>query len=100
LERAHAGRARQPGDRAELRGFFDRQPRGICLSMRGVDVERPREAEMAAQTLAFPVFAPFDPRLPSRATPLVRALQRAAFDDEAMTGLFGRCEPGADAPAS
>ena len=85
-----------PETGAELRAFFDRQPRGICLFMRGVDVERPREAEMAAQTLAFPVFAPFDPRLPSRATPLVRALQRAAFDDEAMTGLFGRCQPGAE----
>jgi hypothetical protein len=26
----------------------------------------------------------------------VRTLQRAAFDDEAMAGLFGRCEPGAE----
>jgi hypothetical protein len=81
---------------ADLRAFFDRQPRGICLFMRGIDVERPREAEMAAQTLAFPVFAPFDPRLPSRATPLLRSLQRAAFDDEAMAGLFSRCEAGAE----
>ena len=81
---------------ADLRAFFDRRPRGLCLFMRGIDVERPREAEMAAQTLAFPVFAPFDPRLPSRATPLLRTLQRAAFDDEAMAALFGRCEPGAE----
>lgn len=81
---------------AELRAFFDRHPRGLCLFMRGIDVERPREAEMAAQTLAFPVFAPFDPRLPSRASPLYRSLQRAAFDDEAMVGLFGRCEPAAE----
>jgi hypothetical protein len=81
---------------ADLRAFFDRHPRGICLFMRGVDVERPREAEMAAQTLAFPVFAPFDPRLPSRATPLFRSLQRAAFDDEAMASLFANCEAGAE----
>jgi hypothetical protein len=81
---------------AELRAFFDRHPRGICLLMRGIDVERPREAEMAAQTLAYPVFAPFDPRLSSRATPLLRSLQRAAFDEEAMTALLGRCEPGAE----
>src|SRR5262249_28414858 len=32
---------------ADLRAFFDRQPRGICLVIRGIDVERPREAEMA-----------------------------------------------------
>ena len=81
---------------ADLRAFFERHARGICLWMRGIDVERPREAEMAEQTLAFPVFAPFDPRLPSRATPLLRSLQRAAFDDEAMAGLFGRCEAGAE----
>src|SRR3989441_1157989 len=81
---------------ADLRAFFDRHPRGICLFMRGIDVDRAREAEMAAQTLAFPVFAPFDPRLPSRATPLLRSLQRAAFDDEAMGALLGRCEPGAE----
>src|SRR5919201_5151629 len=81
---------------AELRTFFDRHPRGLCLYMRGIDVERPREAEMAAQTLAFPVFAPFDPRLPSRATPLLRALQRAAFDDDVLASLFAHCEPGGD----
>src|SRR5207245_1610340 len=81
---------------ADLRAFFDRHPRGICLFMRGIDVERAREAEMAAQTLAFPVFAPFDPRLPSRATPLLRSVQRAAFDDEVMGALLGRCEPGAE----
>src|SRR6266404_7922774 len=93
---ATLGAPGSPETGAELRAFFERQPRGICLFMRGIDVERPREAEMAAQTLAFPVFAPFDPRLPSRATPLVRTLQRAAFDDEAMAGLFGRCGPGAE----
>jgi hypothetical protein len=81
---------------AELRAFFDRHPRGVCLYMRGIDVERPREAEMAAQTLAFPVFAPFDPRLPSRATPLLRALQRAAFDDDVLASLFAHCEPGGE----
>src|SRR4051812_14000787 len=81
---------------ADLRAFFDKHPRGVCLFMRGIDVERPREAEMAAQALAFPVFAPFDPRLPSRATPLLRSLQRAAFDEDAMTALFGRCEAGAE----
>jgi len=80
---------------ADLRAFFERQPRGLCLLIRGIDVERPHEAEMAAQTLAFPVFAPFDPRLPSRATPLLRSLQRAAFDDEAMVDLF-RCEAGGE----
>ncbi len=81
---------------ADLRAFFERQPRGLCLFIRGIDVDRPREAEMAAQTLAFPVFAPFDPRLSSRATPLLRSLQRAAFDDEAMAALFGRCEAGGE----
>ena len=90
------GSIANPETAAELRAFFDRHPRGICLFMRGIDVDRPREAEMAAQTLAFPVFAPFDPRLPSRASPLFRALQRAAFDEEAMAALFGRCEPGAE----
>jgi len=81
---------------ADLRAFFDRNPRGLCLFMRGVDVERPREAEMAAQALGFPVFAPFDPRLPARASPLLRSLQRAAFDDDAMAALFSRCEPGSE----
>jgi hypothetical protein len=77
---------------ADLRAFFNRHPRGICLVMSGVDLSRPRDAEMAAQSLAFPVFAPFDPKAPSRATPLLKALQRAAFDDDAMTALFARCE--------
>jgi len=81
---------------ADLRAFFERNPRGVCLFMRGVDVERPQEAEMAAQALGFPVFAPFDPRLPSRASPLLRSLQRAAYDDDAMTALFPRCEPGSE----
>lgn len=81
---------------AELRSFFDRQPRGLCLFMRGIDVERPREAEMAAQSLAFPVFAPFDPRLSSRASPLLRSLQRAAFDEETMAALFSRCDASGD----
>ena len=85
-----------PETAADLRTFFDRHPRGICLYMRGVDVERPREADMAAQALAFPVFAPFDPRLPSRASPLLRALQRAAFDDEALAALFSRCDPAGE----
>jgi hypothetical protein len=77
---------------SELRAFFERHPRGICLFIRGVDLERPRDAEMAAQSLAFPVFAPFDPRLPGRATPLLRSLQRAAFDSEVMSALFSRCD--------
>src|SRR5207237_617802 len=93
---ATLGAPGSPETAADLRAFFDRHPRGICLFMRGIDVERPREAEMAAQTLAFPVFAPFDPRLPSRATPLLRSLQRAAFDEETMAALFGRCEPGGE----
>ena len=72
-------------------------PRGNPpLHDRGIDVERPREAEMAAQSLAFPVFAPFDPRLPARASPLLRSLQRAAFDDEAMAALFSRCDASGD----
>jgi hypothetical protein len=77
---------------SELRAFFERHPRGLCLYVRGIDVERPRDAEMAAQSLAFPVFAPADPRLPGRATPLLRSLQRAAFDGEAMSSLFARCD--------
>jgi len=93
---ATLGAPGSPETAADLRVFFDRHPRGICLFMRGIDVERPREAGMAAQTLAFPVFAPFDPRLPSRATPLLRSLQRAAFDEETMAALFGRCEPGGE----
>jgi len=80
---------------ADLRAFFNHHPRGICLSVNGVDLLRPRDAEMAAQSLAFPVFAPFDPKLPQRATPVLKALQRASFDDEAMAALFGRCDlPG------
>src|SRR5438309_4675836 len=76
----------------DLRTFFDRHPRGLCLYIRGIDVERPRDAEMAAQSLAFPVFAPFDPRASKRATPLLRAVQRASFDDEAMATVFARCD--------
>ncbi|TMB02072.1 MAG: hypothetical protein E6J64_17935, partial [Deltaproteobacteria bacterium] len=76
----------------DLRAFFDRHPRGLCLYIRGIDVERPRDAEMAAQSLAFPVFAPFDPRASKRATPLLRTLQRASFDDEAMASVFARCD--------
>src|SRR5919201_962911 len=93
---ATLGAPGSPETAADLRSFFDRHPRGICPFMSGVDVERPREAEMAAQTLAFPVFAPFDPRLPSRATPLLRSLKRAAFDEETMAALFGRCDPSGD----
>src|SRR5207244_6009748 len=77
---------------ADLRAFFARQPRGLCLLVRGIDVDRPAEAEMVAQSLSFPVFSPQDPRAASRATPLLRALQRASFDDEAMTALFARCD--------
>ena len=77
---------------SDLRAFFERHPRGVCLYVRGIDVERPRDAEMAAQSLAFPVFAPADPRLPGRATPLLRSLQRAAFDGEVMSSLFARCD--------
>src|SRR5205807_1572403 len=51
--------------------------------------------EMAAQSMAFPVFAPFDPRAAGRASPLLRAVQRASGSDEAMATLFGRCDlPG------
>jgi hypothetical protein len=81
---------------SDLRSFFDRHPRGICLFMRGIDVERPREKEMAEQALAFPVFAPFDPRLPTRASPLLRTLQRAAFDEEAMAALYPKCDVSGD----
>ncbi|MFL5433443.1 MAG: hypothetical protein ACJ784_02930 [Myxococcales bacterium] len=77
---------------SDLRSFFDRTPRGICLFIRGIDVDRPREAEMAAQSLAFPVFAPFDPRASGRASPLLRSLQRAAFDQDGMASLFSRCD--------
>src|SRR5439155_818678 len=77
---------------ADLRAFFARHPRGLCLLVRGIDVDRPAEAEMVAQSLSFPVFSPQDPRAASRATPLLRALQRASFDDEAMTALFARCD--------
>src|SRR5206468_2862771 len=81
---------------ADLRGFFDKHPRGLCLFVRGIDLERPRDAEMAAQSLAFPVFAPFDPRAAGRASPLLRSLQRAAFDDEVMGSLFARCDLPSD----
>ncbi|TMB37500.1 MAG: hypothetical protein E6J62_05095 [Deltaproteobacteria bacterium] len=80
----------------DLRAFFERTPRGICLFIHGIDVDRPREAEMAAQSLAFPVFAPFDPRATGRASPLLRALQRAAFDEDAMASLFSRCDLASD----
>lgn len=80
---------------ADLRGFFAAHPRGLCAFVRGIDVDRGRDAEMVLQSLAFPVFAPADPRSPSRTTPLLRTLQRAAFDDEAMATLFSRCDlPG------
>ena len=81
---------------ADLHGFFAQHPRGICLFVRGVDLDRPRDAEMIRQSLAFPVFAPQDPRIPGRATPLLRALQLASFDDEKMLQLFGRCDLGND----
>jgi hypothetical protein len=92
---AAPGSAETAGD---LRAFFERNRRGICLFVRGIDLERPRDTEMAAQSLAFPVFAPFDPRAPGRATPLLRALQRASFDDEAMATLFARCDLPAERP--
>ncbi len=93
---ASLGTQGTPETAADLRSFFERHPRGVCLLVRGIDVERPREAEMAAQALGFPVFAPFDPRLPSRASPLLRSLQRAAFDDDAMSALFAHCDAGSD----
>ena len=76
----------------DLRGFFDKHPRGICFHVRGLDTERPREALLAAQALSFPVFAPFDPRAPERATPLLREQQRAAADEDALAKLFSRCD--------
>ncbi|HEX4385804.1 MAG TPA: hypothetical protein VH083_22760 [Myxococcales bacterium] len=76
----------------DLRAFFDQHPRGLCFDVRGLDVERPREALLAARALAFPVFAPFDPRAPERATPLLRDLQRAALDDDALARLFPHCD--------
>lgn len=76
----------------DLRAFFAQHPRGMCLLVRGIDVDRPRDAEMVAQSLAFPVFAPADPRAPSRTTPLLKALQKASFDDDAMAQLFSRCD--------
>ena len=79
---------------ADLRNFFAQRPRGLCLFVRGIDLERPRDAEMVRQSLAFPVFAPQDPRLPGRATPLLRALQQASFEDEKMLQLFGHCDLG------
>src|SRR5205823_1138999 len=85
-----------PETAADLRAFFAQHPRGICLFVRGIDLDRPRDAEMVSQSLSFPVFAPADPRLPGRATPLLRSLQRPAFDDEAMAAIFGRCELGTD----
>src|SRR5205085_152408 len=81
---------------ADLRSFFVQHPRGLCLFVRGIDLDRQRDAEMVAQSLAFPVFAPTDPRSSGRATPLLRSLQRAAFDDEAMAAIFGRCDLGTD----
>jgi hypothetical protein len=84
-----AGNAETAND---VRTFFSRHPRGVCLLVRGIDVDRPRDAEMVAQGLSFPIFAPADPRAPSRATPLLRALQKASFDDEGMAALFARCD--------
>jgi hypothetical protein len=76
----------------DLRAFFEQHPRGLCFYLRGLDVERPREALLAAQALGFPIFAPFDPREPARATPLLRGLQRAAEDEEALAQLFPHCD--------
>ncbi|HZX95491.1 MAG TPA: hypothetical protein VFE90_13300 [Myxococcales bacterium] len=81
---------------ADLRGFFDRHRRGICLFARGVDLTQPQDVEMVAQTLAFPVFAPFDPRATSRATPLLRTLQRAASDDALLSSMLWRCDLPSD----
>jgi hypothetical protein len=64
----------------DLRGFFDHHPRGLCLYLRGLDVERSRDAQLAAEALAFPVFAPFDPRAPQHRTPLVQHLTPAFCD--------------------
>jgi hypothetical protein len=80
---------------ADVRAYFGQRPRGICFFVRGIDVDRPRDAEMVAQGLAFPVFAPFDPRAAGRASPLLRALQAASAPgqgSEAMEALFGRCD--------
>ncbi len=81
---------------ADLRAFFDKHRRGVCLFMRGVDLDRPQDVEMVAQTLAFPVFAPYDPRAPSRATPLLRSLQRATADDALLSSLLWRCDLTSD----
>ena len=81
---------------ADLRNFFSQHPRGICLFVRGIDLDRARDAEMVQKSLAFPTFAPQDPRVPGRATPLLRALQQASFDDDKMLQLFGRCDLGSD----
>jgi hypothetical protein len=72
----------------DLRGFFAKHPRGLCLYLRGLDVERPKDAELAAAAMAFPVFAPFDPRAPERISPLFKDLQRALDDEGAAARLF------------
>lgn len=64
----------------DLRAFFDHHPRGLCLYLRGLDVERPNDMQLAAEALAFPVFAPFDPRAPDRQTPLFARLTPSFCD--------------------
>lgn len=81
---------------ADLRSFFERHKRAVCLFVRGVDLTRPRDVDMVEQSLAFPVFSPFDPRATSRATPLLRTLQRAAADDSLLSGLLWRCDLGSE----
>jgi hypothetical protein len=80
----------------DLRGFFDKHPRGLCLYLRGLDVERPREARLAAEAMAFPIFAPFDPRAPERISPLFKDLQRA-LDDEGAAARLSCDLPGEQA---
>ncbi|HEY2029901.1 MAG TPA: hypothetical protein VGH20_11910 [Myxococcales bacterium] len=64
----------------DLRAFFDHHPRGLCLYLRGLDVERPRDAQVAADALSFPVLAPFDPRAPDRKSPLLARLTPGSCD--------------------
>jgi len=64
----------------DLRAFFDHDPRGVCLYLRGLDVERQRDAQLAAEALAFPVVAPFDPRATDRTSPLLSRLTPSFCD--------------------
>jgi len=81
-----------------LKQFLGNNDQGVCFVLQQFD-ERNTSGGMIEQALSFPVFAPFDAAESERqrASPLMRALQTAAVNQDKLKLLFAK---GCDLEAS